>query len=192
MKMKMPTGYILTILIIIVLAGGFGYMIIKDIPNTAAGEKNIKSIYNTLSGVDVEIISAKEENGLVKYTLKTQQNTVQDVYATKDGSMLALNVIDVSKTLANLDNQKEFAQCLLNRSVVVAGLPNDNYTIAQLQVLGAYSTALFFDCSGDNYQKCVDANITMVPTIFIGGYKANEGARPVEWFEQMTGCTMKK
>jgi hypothetical protein len=186
-KTGMSSFSVLAVLLIAALAAALGYVVYTNMGNSALAENNLKKLYRFQTGADAEIMSVKEQNGLYRFTVRSG-NSVQDIYMTRDGMLMATGLFDVDIYVTSLESQRDFAQCLVNKSVVIAGVSTDNYTIMQLQVIGAYSNALFFDCNS-NIQACVNANITTVPTTIYNGSRY-EGVRDVSFFEQLTGCSL--
>ncbi|MBI3190085.1 hypothetical protein HYZ41_00100 [archaeon] len=159
----------------------------------AKAEQNTKDLYKIITGGDVEIMKAEEVSGVYRMSIRikstTGTDTLQDIYVTKDGQYFSTVLVNLEAQKTVLAVQSAFTQCLLGKKVVIFGLSTDQATQVQLQSLGAFSTNLYFDCSGQNLAVCQQLNITSVPTIFVNGVNV-PGPQSVQWFEQNIGCYM--
>ncbi|GEM_PF-3600079 len=159
----------------------------------AKAEENVKELYKVITGSDVEILKTTEQNGVYKIAVRFRnangQDTVQDVFVTKDGMYFTDRLLGLQEQKLLLTNQSAFAECLFSNQVRVFGLSTDAITQAQLQVLGAFSGRLYVDCAGQNLAICQQLNITTVPVIYNNGTLA-QGPLNLGWFEQNVGCMM--
>jgi hypothetical protein len=181
--------------IIIILAAVLIYFVAQGPLSAGAQEPAVssaKAIFSALSENPAEVVSVKEESGLYKITMKiTQRNgqaALQDIYVTKDGTLISDKMINTQDYGRQLEREKNFTDCLIAKNVVVAGLSNDANTLSQIQILGNFGYKVFFDCSA-NQQICQSAGITKAPTTVIGN-QTFEGIQPVSFYTQATGCTL--
>ncbi len=154
-------------------------------------EGSVKELFGILAGGDVEIASIMEESGIYKMLVKipTSSGTpaYQEVYVTKDGKLVTDKLLAIEDYRKSLLTSRNFSQCLSDSGVIIVGLSTNNYTVMQVQLLGDFGSRLYYDCGGDNMATCQQLNITMVPSVVVNN-TIYEGLKPVEWFEQMTGC----
>ena len=141
-------------------------------------------------GSIVEITTIDEQSGMYKIVLKITSaagSTYGEAYVTKDGDLFTANVFKLEDQITGIQRSRNFVECLADKNVMILGSVQDQATALQLNVLGAYGSALFISCDGDNVQMCVDAGIEQIPSVVIGEM-IEPGAKSVEWFEQVTGC----
>ncbi len=159
----------------------------------AKAEESVKELYKVITGSDAEILKTTEQNGVYKMAVRFKntngQDTVQDVFVTKDGMFFTDRLLELQAQKSLLINQSAFSQCLFDRQVRVFGLSTDAVTQAQLQALGAFSGRLYVDCGGQNLATCQQLNITQVPVIYSNGTLL-QGPLNLQWFEQNAGCYM--
>ncbi len=195
MKMNNEKLYIGVIVLLVLAVAAFflanpftGKVTDTGTDNPAAA--NVKEIYGILTDGDVEVMKVVEESGLYKVTIKfadnTGRNTVQDVYVTKDGKLIAGNIINMNSYKITLTNDKQFSQCLSDKKLFVFGAANDQASLLQLQVLGAFSGRVFFDCAA-NLEVCQQLGIQSVPTVIYNNQNYT-GLYTLRFFENLTGC----
>ena len=185
---------IVLVLIIIALVGFFGL----SSTGMATGdqkkaENSVKDLYKILTGAEVDIMKTLDQNGVYKITVRFKdasgRDTLQDIFVTKDGSFFTDRMVDLEMQKSILKNQSAFAQCLADKQLRIIGLSTDAQTQAQLQVLGAFSARLYFDCGGDNLAICQQLNISTVPVVFYNNQLV-QGPQNLQWFEQNLDCYM--
>lgn len=177
------------VMIIVVIAAAA--LFLNNSPSSAA--EKVRGVYSLLSESNAEVISVKEESGvlriLLRVPLRNGQPALQDVLATKDGSIMTDRIINTSAFASQLQREKAFAECLAAKNVVIAGVSTDANTVAQLQAIGNYAYKVYVDCAGANLQVCQSAGITAVPTIVVGNQSV-AGPQPLSFFVQATGCAL--
>jgi hypothetical protein len=177
------------------LLSGFGFGITGNAVSQDSATQKIKDIYKILTDKDVEILSMKAESGIYKVVIRTTDYAgapiVQDIFITTDGKFITDKLLDAEQYRASLSNSKDFITCLSGKGVRVVGQSNNNYTLAQMQLLGSFGYRIYFDCIGDNIQTCQQLGIKTIPSV-IYNQTIYEGIKPVEWFEQLTNCTLQK
>lgn len=186
--MKFPGNLLIiaAIAAILLVAGGLVLFLwsIDSSKETAAGK--IKEAYSSL-GVPVDILSVKEESGILRLVIRQQNATeVQDVFLTRDGNLLIRGVERLQDYTSRILREDNFSMCLASRNVVVFGAANDVNTLQQLQLLGGFSARIFFDC-GKSLQECLNYNVTSVPATLYQG-KLYPGVQPAGFYTQLTGC----
>ena len=153
------------------------------------GER-VKMLYELANpNVKVDVVDVLDKGNMYEVILKfyTPQPTFLQAYVTKDGKFLTENLILVEESINQIQRMKKFVDCLAEKGVKIYGVSNSTATLLQLNLLGRYSAKLYVSCDGINLQKCIQAGITQVPSISIGG-KIEPGVKTIEWFEKQTGC----
>jgi len=174
------------------LVGFFFATILPHLLNFATkmkvGEK-IKKLYElAYPGINLELVDVLDEGSMYKVILKAAPRNYIEVYTTKDGKFLSENVIFVKESIERIQRLKNFVDCLAANGVKIYGLNNNTATLLQLNLLGRYSSKLYVSCDGTNLQRCINAGITQVPSIFING-RVEPGVKTIDWFEKETNCT---
>jgi hypothetical protein len=153
--------------------------------------KSVKEVYKLLSERDVEVLSVKDDSGIYKVVLRTfdaaGNSYVQDVFVTKDGKYITDRLVDAENYTKTLAANRDFIACLTGKELFVVGQASNNYTQIQMQLLGDFSYKIYLDCTGDNVQACQDMGVVNIPSV-IYNRTIYEGLKPVDWFEQLTGC----
>lgn len=152
----------------------------------------VQDVYELLSEGDVEILKMEEESGLYKVLMRVKtENTdnLQEVYITKDGSLITDKIIVTEDYRVELERERTFADCLKEKGVLIFGQSTEPNTLSQLNVLGNYAYKVYVDCIGTNLEVCQQLGVTEVPTIVMGNSSVT-GVHSLEWFEQISGCTM--
>ena len=187
-------GYRIAIIVLVLIIIAFASL---NFTGMAAGdmsraEQNVKDLYKLITGSDAEIIKTIDANGLYKMTVRfkdsTGRDTLQDIFVTKDGLFFTDRLVDLELQKSILVNQSAFAQCLADKQVRILGLSTDAATQTQLQLLGAFSARIYFDCGGDNLAICQQLNVNQVPVIFYNN-QLIQGPQNLDWFEGI-GCYM--
>lgn len=180
---------VLVIIVLVIFLPGSG----GAAANQQQAEKSVKDLYSLITGSDAEVLKTTEQSGVYRIVVRlrdaTGRDTVQDVFVTKDGLFFTDRLLSLEGQKSLLQNQSAFAACLFDRQVRVLGLANDPATLAQLQVLGAFSGRIYIDCGGQNAALCQQMNVTQVPVVFVNGTLV-QGPQNLAWFEQNTGCTL--
>lgn len=163
---------------------------VTDTGTDNAATANVKEIYSILTGGEVEVMKVVDESGLYKVTVRfndaTGRSTVQDVFVTKDGKFIAGTVINTNSYKITLTNDKQFAQCLSDKKLLVVGASNDQASVMQLQILGTFASSVFFDCV-QNQQVCQQSGIQSLPTVLYNSQNYT-GLYTLRFFENLTGC----
>jgi hypothetical protein len=161
--------------------------------------RNVLDLYKLITGKDAEIVKTSDQSGVykisVRFTDSTGRDTIQDIFVTKDGSYFTDRLVDLVAQTSLLQNQSAFAQCLVEKQVRIVGPSNDNQTIAQIQLLGAFAATgnIYLDCNSDIYRTaCQQLNTTQFPVIFVGNNPTAQGPQNLDWFETNVGCYMTK
>lgn len=188
------------IAVIVALLGFFLYSgaYMNVLSDKSALESSVESLYELANpGVDAEVVTLDEESGLYKAGVKLTSQDGQVSYAeswiTKDGKILTQNIILVKESVAQMSNLREFVTCLAERDVRIFGTLNQTLspsgaqaTLLQLNLLGAYSPAIYVSCDAD-IQACLDAGITQVPATYSNG-TISLGLKNIEQLEEISGC----
>jgi len=170
---------------------GIGYVSLSFGLPKAEVSKKIKDLYELANpGTTAEVISMSGEDGLYKAVIKLTGaggTNYAEVYATKDGKLLTLNIIFVEEATGQIKRLKDFVDCLDSKGVRIYGLNNQTATLLQLNILGIYSTKLYVSCDEELVQNCIAAKVTQVPSVvFSTGIEP--GIKTIQWFEQAIGC----
>jgi hypothetical protein len=183
--------------LLIGLAAGFvivnstGSLSSPALPKDTAGQLVID--YLAANDVPATLLVVNEENGLYKVTVKANATGVaSDVYITKDGTQLFQpGVSDVSQATSGLIAKRAWFDCLASKGLLFYGSTETNATLLQLQVFGGtqFVDRIYIGCEGERAQACINANITEVPT-FIYENKTYTGAKTLDWFVNLTNCTV--
>jgi len=191
---KKTVIYVILLLLILIASVAFALDLIP-FTKQKVGEK-VKSLYELANpGIAVEIIQISKESGIYKVLMKTTDITgavgLMEAYVTKDGKLLISteSVIRVEKFIEQMTKMRNFVDCLDSKGVRIAGISNQTATLLQLNVLGTYSTKLYFACEGNQLNACVQAGITQVPSVIFNN-TAYPGVQTVQWFESLTGCKL--
>jgi hypothetical protein len=164
-------------------------------------ERKIKTFYELLlPGATAEVMSLNEQSGVYRILVKINSGgtiSYQEGYITKDGKLLSMSdsTILVESSIDQVEKQKDFVNCLYDKGVRIFGVSNQTTqggvaTIYQLNILGRiYSPKLFVSCDGQFVQQCINAGISQVPSIVLGG-NIDPGIKTVEWFQTKTGCKL--
>jgi len=183
----------LYLVIIIALAALAAYMFFQNTIATSSQQavtENVLSTYKNLTESDAEVLSVKDEGNLYKILLRlklTDGDVLREVYATKDGRYFSENVIDVADFNSRLVKERDFAECLKTKGLIVLGQKSEPNTLQQLLIIGNFANKVYVECSGANLQACQQLGIQMIPTIIYN--KMNyTGVQTREWIESLTGC----
>lgn len=198
MNKKTPI-WVGVVLIVGILIGYFT-MSIPYYLTKATIENNVKTFYELIyPGGTADVVSLDEQSGVYHAFVKLNyggQITYQELFVTKDGKLLTTSdsTILLQNSITQIEKQKSFIQCLQNKGVKIYGIsnqtaPGGSSTLLQLNVLGTiYSPQLFVSCDGTQVLNCVNANISVVPSIVIGS-TVTPGVQPINWFVNNTGCS---
>jgi hypothetical protein len=189
---------IATILFVVIILFGLGYVSFSLSLPKGEVSKKIKSLYELANpGTNVEVLSLNEESGLYKALIKVVSPTgtnYAEVYVTKDGKLLIQNVIFVEQATEQIKKLKDFVDCLDSKKLKIYGVLNQTEnpqgataTLLQLNILGVYSSKLYVSCDGRFVQNCISAGVTQVPSVVFAG-RIEPGVKTIEWFESATGC----
>jgi len=179
--------------IIIVIIAAVAVLFFQDRGDETKVTANIKEIYKILTDRDVEVLSAKYENGIYKLVIRiidaTGNSNVQDLFATKDGQYMTDKLIDMQAYRLGLVKEKDFIDCLFNRGVRIVGISNNTASVLQVQALGSFGYRLYFDCAGENLQICQNIGVKSVPSVIYNN-TIYEGLKEPAWFAALTNCTI--
>lgn len=187
---KSNNGYKAAVVILVIIAA---ILLYNSYMPAGSGKAvgTVQDVFGLLTDTDAEVLTVKEEApGLFKVVVRTGGTGVnvnaQEIYVTGDGSFILTNVVKVDDYKKSLEADKNFAQCLFDKGVRVLGLGNESSSVLQAQVLGAFGSRVFVDCSG-NVQACQQLGVQQFPTTVYNnsGYP---GVQPVQAFTQLTGC----
>jgi len=183
--------------LLIGLAAGFvivnstGSLSSPALPKDTAGQLVID--YLAANDVPATLLVVGEENGMYTVTVKANDTGVaSDFYITKDGTKLfQTGVVGVNSTTAELLARRAFFNCLALKGLRFYGSTDTNATLLQLQVFGGtqFVDRIYIGCEGERAQACINASITEVPT-FIYENKTYTGAKTLDWFVNLTNCTV--
>jgi hypothetical protein len=182
------------IAIILILAAGLSVYVAMDLTYFGSGNAmdKVVKVYELLSEGKVEVMKTTEESGLYRVVLRVTTangDSLQEVYVSKDGSIITDKVIRTDDYQVRLEKEKAFADCLKEKKLLVFGQSNEQNTVNQLMILGNYGYKVYVDCTGANLQACQQLGITQIPTIALES-KVYTGVHDLAWFEQTTGCNM--
>jgi len=195
-KIAILTIFLIAGLLIGYFATNIYYYIFRS-----ATERKIKTFYELLlPGTTAEVLSLNEQSGVYRILVKINSGgtiSYQEGYITKDGKLLSMSdsTILVESSIDQVEKQKDFVNCLYDKGVRIFGVSNQTTqggvaTIYQLNILGRiYSPKLFVSCDDQFVQQCINAGISQVPSIVLGG-NIDPGIKTVEWFQTKTGCKL--
>ncbi|UCD07751.1 MAG: hypothetical protein JSW41_02145 [Candidatus Aenigmatarchaeota archaeon] len=187
---KREIGYIVVIVILLVV---IAVMFLQNVVITGSQQQaldKLTAVYELISEADVEVLSVEEVSGVYKVLLRlkgTMGDTLEEVYVTKDGSLITAKIIDTEDYKTRLEDQKAFAECLKGKNLLVFGQSNEPNTIQQLQILGSFSYKIYVDCVGAQLEACQQLGIEQIPSVVYDG-KIYTGVKNIDWFESLTGC----
>ena len=153
----------------------------------------VERLYELVNpGADISVVKVDETSGMYKVLFKAVDiaggTTYREAYITQDGKLLTENMIIIESSITQLNKIRNFVDCLAGKNVRIAGITNQTGTLLQFNVLGgSYATKLYLSCDGELAQQCVDAGITQVPAVIYEG-KVYPGAKPIQFFENLTTC----
>jgi hypothetical protein len=181
--------------VIVVLAAVIVIMFMQNTLIASSQQKvldNVVETYKMLTESDVDVLSTKDEGSLYKLLLRLKVpggDVLKEVYATKDGRYFseAGNIIEVSEFVAILEKERNFAECLKVKGLLVLGQKSEPNTLQQLLIIGNYANKLFVECSGANLQACQQIGIQQIPTIIYNNMNYT-GVKERAWIEALTGC----
>ena len=152
--------------------------------------ERIKKFYEiTNPNTKVEIISVKPESGLYHVFLKLVSPrgiTYREVFVTQDGKYMNEVLINVEKSIEQIQKLKNFTDCLYQKGLRIFGITNQTASLFQLNLLGIYGSKLFIWCDV-NLQYCLNLNLTQIPSVVYQN-RIYPGVYPLQWFSSLTGC----
>ena len=187
--------FLATIAVISILAAGIFYTMAMS-NATKSVQETVKKLYELANpGTQAEVLTLTDDSGLYKAVIKlTGQSgsNYAEVWVTKDGKYLTQNFIFVKDSLTQIENYKNFVDCLDSRGLRIYGVTNQTTqggtaTLMQLNLLGIYSPKIFVSCDGENLEGCMKSGITQVPTI-VFEEKGYVGVRSISQLSEMTAC----
>ncbi len=181
--------------IIIVLAAALVSMLLQNTLIAGSQQKVLDKVvetYKMLTESDAEVLSTKDEGSLYKLLLRLklpEGDVLKEVYATKDGRYFSEsgNIIDISDFMARLEKEKNFAECLKLKGLLVLGQKSEPNTLQQLLIIGNFANKVYVDCVGANLQACQQIGIQEIPTIIYNRMNYT-GIKERVWIEGLTGC----
>ncbi len=188
--MKKDLVYIGVIVVLVII---LAFMFLQN-TITAGSQKqvldSVESVYKMLTEGEVEVLSVKDEGHIYKILIRLKLasgDVIRELYATKDGKFLTENIMDVSETLVRLEREKDFAECLSSKGLIVFGQKSEPNTVQQLLTIGNYANKIYVDCTGANLQACQQLGIQQIPSIVYNN-QIHTGVKSLEWIESLTGC----
>lgn len=187
---KRETGYIVVIVILVIVIAA---MFLQNVMITGSQQQaldKLTDVYELITEAEVEVLSVEEVSGVYKVLLRlkgTLGDTLEEIYVTKDGSLITDKIIDTEDYKTRLENQKAFTECLKDKNLLVFGQSNEPNTIQQLQILGSFSYKIYVDCVGAQLEACQQLGIQEIPSFVYDG-KIYTGVKTIDWFESLTGC----
>ena len=154
--------------------------------------ERVKKFYEiTNPNAKVEIISVKPESGLYHVFLKLISptgTTYREVFVTQDGKYMNEVLINVERSIEQIQRLKNFTDCLYQKGLRIFGITNQTASLFQLNILGIYGSKLFIWCDA-NLQYCLNLNITTVPSVIYQN-RIYPGVYSLQWFSSLTGCKL--
>lgn len=140
-------------------------------------------------GLEITDLILVRDGSMYKVFVK-MGNDLVEYYTDSDGKYLFTVATDVKGALQDFKSQKSFYDCLRNKQVVLFGVSTVNATISQIKILGnsPYLGSIYFDCSGENLEFCLNNNITAVPAWLIDEL-IYETTLSIPAIEAVTNCT---
>ncbi len=198
MVWKFGKKQIISIFIVaIVIAGAILYTKFL-MPNSADVKDSVKKLYELANpGSVAEVITLSDDSGLYKAVIKLNSQSgpsYAEIWVTKDGKYLTQNMIFVEDSVTQIENYKNFVDCLDSKGLKIFGVTDEKSqggtaTLMQLNLLGIYSPKIFVSCDGEQASNCANLGITQVPTISYDG-KGYVGVRSVNQLSEMTSCKL--
>jgi hypothetical protein len=126
-------------------------------------------------GSSVTEMTLVREGGVYKVIFKFDGD-LMEVYVDKEGRYIFPVKTDLGSAMDSLEYQRNFFSCLARKGVVLYGQLGTNETDMQLREFWSspYLNYIYFDCSGDQLEICLNSNVTEVPswsinnTLYIG------------------------
>lgn len=149
----------------------------------------IKASYGLANpGLQITDIDMIRDGSVYKAIFK-MNGELFETYVDLDGRYIFPTRTDIGPAVELFQTQKSFFECLRNKNVVLFGESTTNVTIQQIRILDSspYLGQIYFDCTGENLQTCIENNITTVPSWFIDN-KIYEAVLPIQTIENLTGC----
>jgi hypothetical protein len=165
-------------------------------PYTTPVEESIKTLYELSNpGSTVEVLSLTDDSGLYKAVVKVvgpSGTKFAEAWVTKDGKYLTQSVIFVKDSVKQIEQGKNFIDCLHSNGLRIYGVTNESTqagiaTLMQLNTLGIYSPRIFVSCDGDLLPNCLVAGITQAPTTVYGN-DSYAGVLTIEQLSSITSC----
>jgi hypothetical protein len=183
------------IVLILVLAVALAFSFIQNnfvVSSQNEAVENVKDVYELLTESEVEVLKVDDVGSLYNVLLRMKLSTgdmLTEVFASKDGKYFseAANVIESAGFAERLTREKDFAECLFGKKLLVFGVSNEQNTAQQLLEIGNFATKIYVDCVGTNLQICQQVGIQTIPTIV---YEGRNYTGPVtrNWISDLTGC----
>ncbi|MDI6721390.1 MAG: hypothetical protein QMD85_03300 [Candidatus Aenigmarchaeota archaeon] len=194
-KEKKTTFYKIIILVLAVATVFLFYKSYISTGNTISGSdkaaKSAEEVYKLLTDGNAEVLTVKEEApGLFRVVVKTGTTggnvNAQEIFITGDGSLITTNVIKVEDYKKNLVVDKQFVQCLFDKSVRIFGMSNETASVLQVQQIGNFGVRIFVDCLV-NVQACQQLGVQRFPTTVYNntGYP---GVQSAQFLSQLADC----
>ncbi len=189
---KKDLVYIGIILVLVII---LAFMLLQNTITLGSQKQvvdSVENVYKMLTESDVEVLNVKDEGYVYKLLVRLKLrdgDVIKELYATKDGRFLSENIMEVSGTLARLEKEKKFAECLRSKGFIVLGQKSEPNTLQQLLAIGNYANKVYVDCTGANLQACEQLGVKEVPSIVYDN-KIYTGLKSLDWIESTTGCTL--
>lgn len=183
--------------IVIGLAIFYGLNYFQEIGKMNEIKDNVKKLYELANpGILFSVENIKSEGSMYKVLLKSineQQPRYIETYVSKDGRFLTEAVIFVKESAEQIEKLKNFVDCLDSKQVRILGMLQSNITeinqatLLQLNILGRYSSKIYFSCDGDNLNTCLQLGITSLPVVFYNN-RTYPGIYNIAFLSNLTGC----
>jgi hypothetical protein len=150
--------------------------------------KVVRHYYGLQLDGEVEVVESRRDGPWVKVAVKPAKGEggTRIVYVTPDGHHLVESPIDLRRAIQKLEDDRRFAQCLVDKGVKVFVLRGHEASGKLIAELGAFGHRVALDCSvaPDN---CMKLGIANYPTLQKGEERIAE-AKPRAWLETWSGC----
>ena len=179
--------------IIVVLVIVLAFMFLQNTITLGSQKKaldSVEGVYKMLTESEVEVLSVKDEGYVYRLLIRLKLrdgDVIRELYVTKDGKFLTENIMDVPETMTRLGKEKDFAECLSSKGLIIFGQKSEPNTLQQLLVIGNYANKIYVDCTEANLQACQQLGIKEIPSIVYNN-QIYTGVKSLEWIESLSGC----
>ena len=179
--------------VIVVLVVVLAFMFLQNTITLGSQKQALDSaegVYKMLTESEVEVLSVKDEGYVYRLLIRLKLrdgDVIRELYVTKDGKFLTENIMDVPETMTRLGKEKDFAECLSSKGLIIFGQKSEPNTLQQLLVIGNYANKIYVDCTEANLQACQQLGIKEIPSIVYNN-QIYTGVKSLEWVESLSGC----